>query len=1416
MSKQDEIKIQSRERKIRDLVQIKALYQLLQQLQNQDGTKVPFAQLKKIGVLCHTISWCEDDAHAIRNKHGYRNRSQKGANKRNDPNHSACLDFESLAQLRNLDAEHQAFAVWPQSTKNIDYANVLNQLLYIWQQEAAVLSEAERRQLPAPSAAGSKHSFALASFAAYMHDFTCLERIHELVQKLSKARYRQLDLNDKVNRYEMAYLFLMLGEASKEVSDLLRPEHNSKNAELNPLRFLFGKLSDYRDKIKISPRVVYGDPAHLTLMYRCLSEAAPHLLSLLAELQKILQQSLDAKTITPKLLSGEAIAAIEKANRKMLDEISLTLSMGIRAFEKIVCLEGLIEKQKEDLKSLNRRQEELEVQLSEARKEESANSSSENSTQQLEISKKVKALLGLRDSLRKKPDPKKEATYQKLRDQYFNSLKNKADIPDPITDAFMEETLDRYRNTTLTGLNPTNTLMQQLAKVKCSIQKRESALKSNEADQKRVIKYDGIKPQPRKEKPHSRLEKHEALIISAIKELTLIQSILLRIEVAVKQDDNESRSQLLLAEKMSFGFLGQTYKELMKHQEILLKNGLLLNQSVFATDIFRTIKIRHKQICHDMFSADNSAIIKAIKQNLVPWIMELQHMAVLFKNKGKGDETRTQDLPESHRITFDPETLPYDDKQLYFIYIEIRALNRLMRSEEALDKYDSLTIPESIHPQLTAELHWEASFSYRNLDKFNECNQKLLKAETAAKNLGDRKTRHKMLLQYRKDRAIAYTQLNQNDVAIKCLKSIINFKSSSDKEKTLARIELAALQFCKESMNYTYLHEIESIFQQKFSLLKTDAVYALQLVTYLLNLYTTCCDYIAVGHTIRLLSRLNKQLYELIPTQGQQVQYHQLIQEAVIAGHEIYLAVLQAKNNAELEPILAKLVQTRKARQSFPYLQAMAEDSAAILEAAILLKRTGYESIVSVPECTGIEDELTSAKKKLKAFCSMILNSITPDYHNTARHKMPLKYASYFNEYHLNTAFISKNYARAAYIAYRSGQLDQAQKLMRQSILSKGLTHYLHHKFKQQWDSTCQAYAYECRNSRKPDELIRIEMACVATLNSKTWGDFFKTDFEELRRFSRDLHENRGSVHAQSPVSDYLNENKADDFFELDKEADLPLPPQTRLSESQQLGWNCFDVAIDLERRMNITELDPEDRAISARLTLAKRALARSGDVDYRRLLAPEIKHAAAIRSLPASLLTPEMRQLVERYLEADENILPTLIDCNDELGRKEGNRMNLSELDNFFKESANKLAHSSVFERYNQGKEDHLSPHVNALQAYCEREDVYCDYIQNYYASIDKQGRMQWFAFQRNCRGESSTSMIDITARLLQKRIAIHLPDGSHQSTDNAATETLHVNYNGSNHFAKRPMGSVTSISSMRQGGSKTKELAAAASLTP
>lgn len=302
-----------------------------------------------------------------------------------------------------------------------------------------------------------------------------------------------------------------------------------------------------------------------------------------------------------------------------------------------------------------------------------------------------------------------------------------------------------------------------------------------------------------------------------------------------------------------------------------------------------------------------------------------------------------------------------------------------------------------------------------------------------------------------------------------------------------------------------------------------------------------------------------------------------------------------------------------------------------------------------------------------------------------------------------------------------------------------------------------------------------------------------------------------------------------------------PTKETSAVKVSVQLGWNCFDVAVDLSNALDIRHHDPEQKAIAARQELVRFALENSGDIRYRKLLAPEIRHAAALTvayillsaedrdkhvtqalqieelfaihkaldpddvynrlligkdlekllaekmplrfpvgSLPTAMRTDALRNVVLAYQNAHEAMRAAVATCNTELGNLEGACLSLDDLDTYFLTEEHRAAHAHAYDEFSRSRRLTFTPHEEAFHAFCEREDTYRDYVQCYY------GQREWFAFQRNFHGEQNSSMIDIVAILLQKLIIIHGPTNDIiYHTQSCFPEAVHVQYNGHNHFA-------------------------------
>jgi len=283
------------------------------------------------------------------------------------------------------------------------------------------------------------------------------------------------------------------------------------------------------------------------------------------------------------------------------------------------------------------------------------------------------------------------------------------------------------------------------------------------------------------------------------------------------------------------------------------------------------------------------------------------------------------------------------------------------------------------------------------------------------------------------------------------------------------------------------------------------------------------------------------------------------------------------------------------------------------------------------------------------------------------------------------------------------------------------------------------------------------------------------------------------------------------------------------INKDKQLGWNCFDVAIGLSRQ-----------------ALISFALQFKNDLVFRKLLAPEIKTAAAITAimmnmsaegieksqiqnkelcelsdlldvaercgrkeevekvflhiqeklqesdenssttlkqaaLPISMHTKEIQDLMNAYNNAHEAIKPELAECNNKLGNLEGNRQSFSQLRNFFSLPSNCTQYEEAYNKFNEALRKFIS-HEKALDDYCESEKTYEAYINGHY------GNKQWVSFIPTSSGQQNTSIVDIAARAVNKKIIIHqLKNKKHEEiyrTEHKGDGIVHIQYNGHDHF--------------------------------
>lgn len=322
-----------------------------------------------------------------------------------------------------------------------------------------------------------------------------------------------------------------------------------------------------------------------------------------------------------------------------------------------------------------------------------------------------------------------------------------------------------------------------------------------------------------------------------------------------------------------------------------------------------------------------------------------------------------------------------------------------------------------------------------------------------------------------------------------------------------------------------------------------------------------------------------------------------------------------------------------------------------------------------------------------------------------------------------------------------------------------------------------------------------------------------------------------------------------------DSEEELDASDTVRYAamETPQQGWNCFDIAIGLVEHYSADGL-PRLTASQARRRLVNQALGRSEDLEFRRLIASEVRHAAALTvtymivkdqeaefmgdpkkiarlaelfeiqgalsgegaddkaqvekqirelladaskvtvfppgCLPEGMRTPRLKRVVVGYFDAHEKLRTAVATINANLD--EDGQIAQDDLDAFFSSEENRTSFSEQFEDYQTANQAHL-----AFDGYCVELGVYESYVNGYYGVQE-----DWFSFQRRAAGEHSTSMVDVTARILDKGIDIIDEDGAYLHRANPdAVDRVSVVYNGTNHFYTPGADICASVAAKKSG---------------
>ena len=160
--------------------------------------------------------------------------------------------------------------------------------------------------------------------------------------------YASLNLSDKEDRYALGYFFVQIGETAKEISDFIKPEMEKNKDEDNLTRFLFGKLSGFRNVVKDDPAVVHSTKNNQLLqMQLILGEGQKPLIDFLQSIRKQLatyKVGEDGATIAANINANYPqfhkfsqlthVSDFEKKHLKQIKALTNILKSGTRDYTK--------------------------------------------------------------------------------------------------------------------------------------------------------------------------------------------------------------------------------------------------------------------------------------------------------------------------------------------------------------------------------------------------------------------------------------------------------------------------------------------------------------------------------------------------------------------------------------------------------------------------------------------------------------------------------------------------------------------------------------------------------------------------------------------------------------------------------------------------------------------------------------------------------------------------------------------------------------------------------------------------------------------------------------------------------------------------------------------------------------------------
>ncbi len=1089
------------QRKLEDL---RILISLLKKINRLIGEKVKLEQtdIVEIAEDIRQIAWCEDDENCVRNKHGYRNRYKKKGGVVNKD--GAKIDFEVLVHwidypnqeiFTNLFNENEAeikksLLILQEKIQFIIKLELTPELDKQLEIEGDDLNELEP----------DKDIGALIHLAAFGHDYLCFVRLLDLLSEFQKNNYDKLSLDKKQNRYQLGYLFSLLGETAKEISDFIKPENNQAKPDQDKVRFFFGRLGKYRQVIKDRPSIVREEICTLANMRDRLNEVLPRIKDMLDSGIKCFKD-LCGENNLDLFIAGDFAEGIDKGYEQIEEDTRL-LSIGTTfLYKKKRSLEESIARERTAISDITaeigQNVEPSAGAGAGAVSDVSGTHDDMADFQQYAFNTKPAQQM-IQQCIRCSEQDISDSTLSDQEQQLVHLLRQMQTIPEgSFTQAIelvvkfmpgykksLNSNLTRYLKVEIddaqcvdyrqifeecgvTGVQSLERSRQsQQDQLRGRLQRHQDQLKQNEEMcavmepyfDKYIPAHEAV--QKPKQKAH---EKHEKLIFIVAAEVDFLHAV----HIDFQQRKQKNPRSYDLTVKMVVGFLGQWYKELLgldsaKLSTFILKHSLLLD------DMVHTMLVRHKHVSHDMYRCDDAVVEETVASAVLPWMDTFKHMRVLSHDAKSEFSVLYQLAPKDKRLFLDLQEGSAACPEIYTAYIMMRSYNEFLRSKDAVALYKATNLSGAVPAELRVEFYFQASLAYRNLNQFQDCVGVLDKALSSLSDIQDESIRDFKRRAVLCDLAIAKIQIYEYDDAQEILEGIVKNRSIDasfiSPQELIVDILLNQIYMIK-GFDDVGIVGLELLYLKFHKVLEEKVPnFLLGVTATLTQAYFARFDLFSARDFLNLYKMiLRESRSKLVANSGQGQQYFELMLGSTSIRYDLLLAVLQEDAGNKrlcLDSVKEKWsgYHEKRLSNSFPYIEQTSKEDGIVDPLAVEILLGNYSNAKKLlPDSYKIDFRITIFQRlnqirvriidmQLACFqfiCSVHMSPILLGNQDFIyRHKKELQ------DYAVEVVHL---YRVASMQALSEGQNEFAKTLIRESLVSMDLSGYIRHSFEAKW-----------------------------------------------------------------------------------------------------------------------------------------------------------------------------------------------------------------------------------------------------------------------------------------------------------------------------------------------------------------------------